>query len=114
MARFTRHAAWLVAGALMMAGAAGPAALWPAEARAQDALAALDGPTRALFQAVEAGDAAAVRRALDAGADVTARDASGRTVAQIARHLGRRDVVAALSGARPPESSGPPASSGPS
>ena len=50
----------------------------------------------ALFDAVNAGDTAQLRRLIDAGADCNARNADGATPLMLAAHSGSLDLVQAL------------------
>ena len=52
--------------------------------------------TEQLILAAEAGDTPAVQRLLEAGADIDARDAQGRTAVMAATHGNRVDAVRAL------------------
>jgi ankyrin repeat protein len=67
---------------LLAGGAAWPAGAWA------------DAP--ALVSAAEAGDAAALRRLLDAGVSVDTRDARGRTALLAATHANRIDAARLL------------------
>ncbi|MSP29197.1 MAG: ankyrin repeat domain-containing protein [Acetobacteraceae bacterium] len=51
------------------------------------------GPTEALFDAVDRGDAVAARGAINRGADMRARSVFGFTPVELAVDLGRKDIA---------------------
>ncbi len=77
----------------LLTALAGPALAQTAPSAAQ--VAAYDG----LFRAAHHGDVAAIERLVAEGADVNARDTSGRTPAHVAAFASQDDALAALAAA---------------